>query len=85
MKKNLKDNTEHFGKWCEHFVFGNASQYLHSVNLPPIALRKILEVFMIGLFLGLSSLQPPFEGKPVKMWNEAELGACHLTQPPAAP
>ncbi len=55
---------------------------LHSVRLPPNALRKILEVFMIGLFLGLLSLQTPFEGKPFKMWNEAELGACHLTQPP---
>ncbi len=37
---------------------------------------------MIGLFLGLSALQTPFEGKPLKMWNEAELGACHLTQAP---
>jgi hypothetical protein len=37
---------------------------------------------MNGLFLGLSALQTSFEGKPLKMWNEAELGACHLTQAP---
>lgn len=55
---------------------------LHSVSLPPNALSKILEIFMIGLILGLSSLQTRFEGKPFKMWNEAEVGACHLTQLP---
>jgi hypothetical protein len=43
--KKLKDNAEHFGKWCEHFVFGNASQYFTLCKITSKCTKKNLGGF----------------------------------------